>query len=363
MRFSLKTGAVVASAALVAVTAGLSTAADRKTAVAPAFTAKQLTAPPQQSWTTNGGNLYNQRYSPLTAIDRANVAQLKGVWRTRCAARAPAASTRAQAQPLRLRRRRLRQHRRQRRVRARSTPARSSGSTTANLDPNITSVCCGWNNRGVALSDDKVFIGQLDGKLVALDRATGKVAWSIQAERWQEDFSITRRAALLRRHGDHRLRRRRSRHARPRQGVRREGRPAASGPSTRSRLPASPATTRGRRTTTRGSTAAPRSGRRRPSISSSVSSISRPAMPAPTTTAASAPATTCTAASMVAIEVATGKYRWHFQQVHHDIWDYDAPNPVVLMDVHVRRAARARRSPKSARPAGRTSSIARPASR
>ena len=32
-------------------------------------------------------------------------------------------------------------------------------------------------------------------------------------------------------------------------------------------------------------------------------------------------------ASIVALDVETGKYRWHFQQVHHDIWDYDAPNP------------------------------------
>ena len=37
--------------------------------------------------------------------------------------------------------------------------------------------------------------------------------------------------------------------------------------------------------------------------------------------------------SIVAIELATGKYRWHFQQVHHDIWDYDSSNPVVLMDL------------------------------
>ena len=43
------------------------------------------------------------------------------------------------------------------------------------------------------------------------------------------------------------------------------------------------------------------------------------------------------AASMLAIEAATGKYRWHFQQVHHDIWDYDAVNPVVLMNVTDRR--------------------------
>ncbi len=41
------------------------------------------------------------------------------------------------------------------------------------------------------------------------------------------------------------------------------------------------------------------------------------------------------AASIVAVDVKTGKYRWHYQQVHHDIWDYDAPSPVVLFDVDV----------------------------
>ena len=41
------------------------------------------------------------------------------------------------------------------------------------------------------------------------------------------------------------------------------------------------------------------------------------------------------AVSMVAVDLKTGKYRWHFQQVHHDIWDYDAVNPVILMDVNV----------------------------
>jgi alcohol dehydrogenase (cytochrome c) len=45
-------------------------------------------------------------------------------------------------------------------------------------------------------------------------------------------------------------------------------------------------------------------------------------------------------ASIVAIEARTGKYRWHFQQVHHDIWDYDAPNPVVLFDATIGGAPR-----------------------
>jgi alcohol dehydrogenase (cytochrome c) len=42
----------------------------------------------------------------------------------------------------------------------------------------ITVYCCGPNNRGVAVSGDKVYLGTLDDKLVALDAKTGKVAWS-----------------------------------------------------------------------------------------------------------------------------------------------------------------------------------------
>ena len=47
-----------------------------------AFSAPALIQPPREGWRTNGGSYYNQRFSPLTAIDRSNVAQLKGVWRT-----------------------------------------------------------------------------------------------------------------------------------------------------------------------------------------------------------------------------------------------------------------------------------------
>ena len=37
-------------------------------------------------------------------------------------------------------------------------------------------------------------------------------------------------------------------------------------------------------------------------------------------------------ASIMAVDAKTGAYRWHFQEVHHDIWDYDAASPVVLFD-------------------------------
>ena len=39
-----------------------------------------LTTLPVANWPTNGGDVYNRRYSPLTAINRDNVANLKGVW-------------------------------------------------------------------------------------------------------------------------------------------------------------------------------------------------------------------------------------------------------------------------------------------
>jgi quinohemoprotein ethanol dehydrogenase len=39
--------------------------------------------------------------------------------------------------------------------------------------------------------------------------------------------------------------------------------------------------------------------------------------------------------SILALDLKTGKYRWHYQEVHHDIWDYDATSPVVLFKVSV----------------------------
>ncbi|MCY3972032.1 MAG: PQQ-binding-like beta-propeller repeat protein [Acidobacteria bacterium] len=37
--------------------------------------------------------------------------------------------------------------------------------------------------------------------------------------------------------------------------------------------------------------------------------------------------------SVVAVELRTGEYRWHFQTIHHDLWDHDPPAPPVLFEV------------------------------
>ena len=39
--------------------------------------------------------------------------------------------------------------------------------------------------------------------------------------------------------------------------------------------------------------------------------------------------------SLLALDVETGERAWHFQLVHHDIWNYDTPTAPILMDVTV----------------------------
>jgi alcohol dehydrogenase (cytochrome c) len=309
------------------------------------FSAARLTAAPATNWPTNGGNLYNQRYSPLTAINRVNVGQLKGVWRARLGGSGTAPQYSGFAQPIVYDG-----------VAYTSTGANDvfalsidAGAVlwqyAANLDPGITSVCCGWNNKGVAISADKVFIGQLDGRLVALDRATGKVAWSIQAERWQDAFSITAAPLYV--------------EALSRRSAEREGGMVIIGfaggdRGTRSRLKAYDANDGrliwtfytipgpgepGHETWPKDNDAWRYGGAaiwQTPAVDPDLGLVYfSTGNAAPDYNGAFRAGDNLYAASMLAIELATGKYRWHFQQVHHDIWDYDAVNPVVLMDITI----------------------------
>jgi quinohemoprotein ethanol dehydrogenase len=296
--------------------------------------AAKLAAHPTTSWPTNGGNLYNQRYSPLKAIDRSNVRQLKGVWRARLGGSGTAPQYSGFAQPLVYDG-----------IAYVSTGANDVFAVSldggevlwqyeAKLDPNITSVCCGWNNKGVALSEDKVFIGQLDGKLLALDRGTGKVAWSIQAERWQENFSITAAPLYVNgmviigfAGGD------RGTRSRLKAYDAKDGRPIWTFYTIPG--PGEP----GHETWPQDNDSWKYGGAaiwQTPAVDLDLGLLYfSTGNAAPDYNGAFRAGDNLYAASMLAIELATGKYRWHFQQVHHDIWDYDAVNPVVLMDVNL----------------------------
>ena len=145
----------------------------------------QLAAPPADDWITNGGSLLNQRYSPLADITTKNVSSLKGVWLTHLRNSAVAAKYSAESQPL--------EYKGVIYVPTGADDVFAVSVATgrilwqykANLDRTISTACCGWESRGVALGDGKVYIGQLDGQLVALDQMTGRRVWSTQVADWR----------------------------------------------------------------------------------------------------------------------------------------------------------------------------------
>src|SRR5690349_13756627 len=61
----------------------------------------------------------------------------------------------------------------------------------------ITTFCCGPNNRGVAIEGDRLFMGTLDAKLVALDAKTGKVLWETQIADPEKGYSETMAPAVV----------------------------------------------------------------------------------------------------------------------------------------------------------------------
>ena len=52
-------------------------------------------------------------------------------------------------------------------------------------------VCCGANNRGVAILGDSLFMGTLDGHLVAIDRTSGRSLWDVPVGDPKLGYSIT----------------------------------------------------------------------------------------------------------------------------------------------------------------------------
>src|SRR5262249_10254514 len=52
-------------------------------------------------------------------------------------------------------------------------------------------VCCGANNRGVAILGDTLFMGTLDARLIAIDARNGQALWNIAVADVKLAYSIT----------------------------------------------------------------------------------------------------------------------------------------------------------------------------
>jgi PQQ-dependent dehydrogenase (methanol/ethanol family) len=61
----------------------------------------------------------------------------------------------------------------------------------------FVTVCCGNNNRGVAIDGGRLFMGTIDAKLVALDAKTGRLLWETQIEDPEKGYSETMVPAVV----------------------------------------------------------------------------------------------------------------------------------------------------------------------
>jgi quinohemoprotein ethanol dehydrogenase len=71
-----------------------------------------------------------------------------------------------------------------------------TGERIWQYDPEVSyenqqKACCGVVNRGVALYEGRVYVGALDGRLIAVDAKTGKLDWQVQTTPLDDNYTIT----------------------------------------------------------------------------------------------------------------------------------------------------------------------------
>lgn len=191
-------------------------------------------------------------------------------------------------------------------------------------------LCCGVDNRGVAVGGGKVFIGQLNATLVALNARDGKMLWKTTLAPYRQHYSETMapqyvdgKVIIGISGGEFETRGRLSAYDAntgkelwrfytvPGPGAfghstwagaswRHGGAPIWSTPTVDTKL--------GLLYFATGNTSPDLNGSRRAG-------------------------TNLFANTIIALELNTGKPRWYFQEVHHDIWDYDGPQMTQLYTV------------------------------
>jgi PQQ-dependent dehydrogenase (methanol/ethanol family) len=215
----------------------------------------------------------------------------------------------------------------------------------------ITTFCCGPNNRGVAVEGGKLFMGTLDSRLVALDAKTGKVLWNIEIADPEKGYSETMAPTVVggkvligTNGGEY--------------GIRGfvKAFDANDGKLlwTFNTIPE-----KGHEGVFAVNDATGRDMHR--DIAAEKAQLARdssfyqtlgggvwmnPAVdlktntiffvvgnPSPDLYGAERPGDNLYTDSIVAVDLNTGSYKWHFQYIAHDVWDLDAVSPPILVDV------------------------------
>ena len=178
-------GAVVGVVVGVMSTAFGDLAAQSRTAT---VTTQSLRAAAPEEWLTYGRDYAETHYSPLTQVSASTVTRLTAAWSTELGAAGTLETTPIVANGMLYA------------TGPWSTVFAMDARTGAmkwTWDPKLPTtggprLCCGAVNRGVAVYTDRVFVGLLDGRLVALNAATGALLWSVQTSvDLKESYSIT----------------------------------------------------------------------------------------------------------------------------------------------------------------------------
>src|ERR1700754_891058 len=161
--------------------------------MAPEFTVDELNEEAGDNWVTNGGNLTNDRFSTLDEINTENVSQLKGDYVTKIGKEATAAKFSAEGQALEYEGTIYIPDGGDNVYAIDAGTGRVIWTYEPHLPPHPLGevICCGWDNRGIAIGEGMVFVSQLNGDQVALDQETGKVDWSTHIVKPKTGYSIT----------------------------------------------------------------------------------------------------------------------------------------------------------------------------
>lgn len=302
-------------------------------------------------WLNHGRDYANQRFSPLTQIDRENVAGLTRLWRYD-RHRFSLAPDRNESTPIALDGMLIYSDARNIVLALDARNGRLIWRYEHQLGP--IAVCCGMVNRGVAVYDDKVYLATLDAHLVALDLRTGEKHWDRAIAEPAQGYSFTMaplvaagRIVIGAAGGD--------------LGAR--GFLDAYDPETGDRLwrfwtvpspdeggwwgrwsPTSPHgeplqrdIAREKRDSARYADAWRRGGAAvwtTPAYDAALGLvIFTTGNPAPVD-GVTPPGDNLYSTSLIAVDVATGRLRWYYQMVPHNIWGHDAATPPVLLDVN-----------------------------
>ena len=215
----------------------------------------------------------------------------------------------------------------------------------------VSTYCCGPNNKGVAISDGKLFMGTLDAKLVALDAKTGKLLWETQIADPELGYSETMaptvadgKVLIGTNGGEYGVRGfvkafdansgqlSWTFHTIPEKGH--EGVWAekdATGRVMHRDIAAEKAALAKNadfyKTLGGGVWMTPAIDRKTKTVFFVAGN------PSPDLYGAERPGDNLYTNSMIAVDLDTGKYKWHYQYIAHDVWDLDAVSPPVLVDV------------------------------